>query len=190
VSNPVVPPPGPEGSYPPPANQGFGAAPTPGNPQGQPSNPQGQPGNPQGQPGYPQQGFGDAPGWPTAPAAKKKSGVGRVFLRIGAAVLVAIAIFGVKSLFFSTTDKAKDAAVGDCIASSKQVEGEDVTDATAKVVDCASAAAAFTVVGRVNGETDVKSKSCDKFFKENEQFFVYAADNGATGYLLCLRSKS
>jgi hypothetical protein len=201
VSNPVAPQPAPEGSYPPPANQGFGAAPTPGAPQGQPGYPQqGQPGYPQGQPGYPQpgqpgnpppgypqQGFGDAP---TAPPAKKKSGVGAIFLRIGAAVLVAIAIFGVKSLFFSATDKAKDAAVGDCIASSKEVTGDKATDASAKVVDCASADAAFTVVGRVNGETDVKSKSCDKFFKEDEQFFVYAADNGATGYLLCLRPKS
>jgi hypothetical protein len=118
------------------------------------------------------------------------SGVARVFLRIGAAVLVAVAIFGVKSLFFSATDKAKDAAIGDCIASSKEVKGQEETEASAKVVDCASADAAYTVVGRVNGETDVKSKSCDKFFKANDEFFVYAADNGATGYLLCLRPKS
>jgi hypothetical protein len=201
VSNPVAPPPPPGGAYPPPANQGFGAAPTPGYPQpgypqpgypqqGQAGYPQGQAGFPQGQPppGYPQQGFGDAPG---APPAKKKSAAGKLLLRIGGAVLVAIVIFGLKSFFFSATDKAKDAAVGDCIASSKQVATDkDETDASAKVVDCGSADAAFTVVGRVNGETDIKSKSCDHFFKENEQFFVYAADNGASGYLLCLRPKA
>jgi hypothetical protein len=41
----------------------------------------------------------------------------------------------------------------------------------------------------VDGEKDVKSKSCDKFFKENEQFFVYASD-AKGGYLLCLRPKA
>jgi hypothetical protein len=170
VSNPVAPPPAPEGAYPPPANQGFGAAPTPGD----------------SQPGYPQQGFGDAP----AAETKKKSAVGKIVLRIGLAIVIAIAVFFGKSLFFSATDKAKDANVGDCVASSKKVTGNETTKAEAKVVDCSSADAAFTVVGRVNGETDVKSKSCDKFFKENDQFFVYAADNGATGYLLCLKPKA
>jgi hypothetical protein len=166
VSNPVAPSPAPEGSYPPPANQGFGAAPTPGDPQ---------------------QGFGDAP---AQPEPKKKSRVGKVLLRIGLALIVGIAIFFGKSLFFSATDKAKDANVGDCIAASKKVSGTETTNASAKVVDCSSADAAYVVAGKVPGETDVKSKSCDKFFKEGDQFFVYAADNGATGYLLCLRAKS
>jgi hypothetical protein len=185
VSNPVAPPPSPDSEVPPPpANQGFGDAPAPGSPE---------PGQPvPGQPGFPppaHEGFGDAPAG-TEPAPKKKSGAGKILLRIGGAVLVALIIFGVKSFFFSATDKAKDAAVGDCIASSKQVTGTESTEAKAKVVDCASTEAKFSVVGRVNGETDVKSKSCDKFFKENEEFYVYAADNGASGYLLCLKPKA
>jgi hypothetical protein len=180
VSNPVAPPPSPEGMYPPPANQGFGAAPAPGHPQ------PGQPGYPA--PGQPQQGFGDAPVAPPA-APSKKSGFRRILLRIGAAVLLGIVVVVAKGLFFSATDEAKDAAIGDCIASSKKVSGTEETDASAKVVDCASADAAFTVIGRVNGETDTNSKSCDKYFKENEEFFVYAADNGTSGYLLCLKPK-
>jgi len=189
VSNPVAPPPPPEGMYPPPPNQGFGSAPAPGQPgypaPGQPGYPPpGQPGYPA--PGQPQQGFGDAP--PAAPS--KKSGFRRILLRIGAAVLIGIVVFVAKGFFFNATDKAKDAVVGDCIKSSKKVTGTGETDASAEVVDCASADAAFTVIGRVNGETDTKSKSCDKFFKEDEEFFVYAADNGTSGYLLCLKAKA
>jgi hypothetical protein len=196
VSNPVAPPPSSEGEVPPPpANQGFGDAPAPGSPvPGQPVPGQPVPGQPvPGQPGFPpppaHEGFGDAPAG-TGPAPEKKSGVGKILLRIAGVVVVGLIVFGVKSFFFSATDKAKDAAVGDCIASSKQVTGTESTEAEAKVVDCASSEAKFSVVGRVNGETDVKSKSCDKFFKENDEFFVYAADNGATGYLLCLKPKA
>ena len=178
MSNPVAPPPpANEGGYPPPADQGFGSVPA-----GQPG--YGQPGQPG--PGQPQQGFGDAPAaFPAEP--KKKSAVGRVLLRIGLAVVVLIIGFVVKEAFFG--DKAKDAAVGDCIASSKQVKTNEETDAAAKVVDCGSSDAAFTVVGRVNGETSTSSKSCDKFFKENEEFAIYASDAGG-GYLLCLKPKS
>jgi hypothetical protein len=45
------------------------------------------------------------------------------------------------------------------------------------------------VVGRVEGETSTSSPSCDKFFKEDEQFAVYASD-AAGGYLLCLKPKA
>jgi hypothetical protein len=167
VSNPVAPPP------PPPASEGLGDAPA-------------------------QEGLGDAPAPPgpvgeapvgEAPAApvKKKSGVGKILLGVGAALVALIVVFVVKGAFLG--DKAKDAAVGDCIASSKKVTGTESTEAEAKVVDCGSADAAFSVVGRVNGETDTNSKSCDKFFKENEQFFVYSS-TASGGYLLCLKPKS
>jgi hypothetical protein len=131
------------------------------------------------------QGFGDAPA-PPAPVTKK-SGVGKILLRVGATLVALIIVFVVKDAFFG--DKAKDAAVGDCIASSKKVTGTESTEAEAKVVDCGSADAAFSVVGRVKGETDTNSKSCDKFFKENEQFFVYSS-TASGGYLLCLKPKA
>jgi len=180
VSNPVAPPPPSAGDgFPPPANQGFGSAPTPGQPYGAPP----VDGQPAGDPA--QQGFGGPAAFPPEP--KKKSAVGRVILRIVGAIVVGIIIFVVKDQFLG--DKAKDAAVGDCVASSKDVKVDEETDARAEVVDCASADAAFTVVGRVDGETDTKSKSCEKFFKENEEYYVYGSDAGG-GYLLCLRPKA
>jgi len=166
VSNPVAPPPpANEGAFPPPANQGFGEAPT----------------------GQPQQGFGDAPAaFPAEP--KKKSAVGRIVLRIVLALVVGIIGVVVKQAFFG--DKAKDAAVGDCIKSSKEVKTDEETDANAEVVDCSSADAAFTVLGRVNGETSTKSSSCDKYFtKEDVEYAIYSSP-ASGGYLLCLEPKS
>jgi hypothetical protein len=155
VSNPVAPPP--------PANEGFGAAPS----------------------GQPQQGFGDAPAaLPAEP--KKKSGAGRVILRIVLALVVGIGVFVVKQVVFG--DKAKDAAVGDCISSSQEVKDEE-TDASAEVVDCTSSKAAFTVIGRVNGEKDTSSKSCDQYFtKDGVEYAIFANQTGS-GYLLCLEPK-
>jgi hypothetical protein len=188
VSNPVAPPPSAGDGYPPPANQGFGSAPTPGQPYGAPPvDGQAVPGQPV--PGQPygdqaQQGFGGPAAFPAEP--KKKSAVGKVVLRIVGAIVVFVLIAVAREAFFG--DKAKDAAVGDCIASSEEVQTNKETDATAKVVECSSADAAFTVVGRVDGETSTESKSCEKFFKENEEYAIYASEAGG-GYLLCLRPK-
>jgi hypothetical protein len=168
VSNPVAPPP-------PAANEGLGDAPAP----------------PELSP--PAQGLGDAPVSPVMPEPPKKSEpprksvVGRTLLRVGVALVVLIVGLVVKDAFFG--DKAKHAAAGDCIASSKKVAGTDATEAEAKVVDCGSADAAFTVLGRVDGETDTKSKSCDKYFKAGEEFYVYSS-TASGGYLLCLRPKA
>ena len=198
MSNPVAPPPPAGDGFPPPANQGFGSAPTPPADQGFGDAPAGQPygappvdGRPApGQP-VPGQPYGDQPGaggpaaFPAEP--KKKSAVGRLVLRILGAVVVFVIILVVRDQFFG--DKAKDAAVGDCIASSEQVKTDEETEANAKVVDCGSADAAFTVVGRVDGETSTASKSCEKFFKENEEYAIYSS-TGGKGYLLCLRPKA
>jgi hypothetical protein len=205
VSNPVAPPPPPAGEgFPPPANQGFGGAPAAGQPYGAPPVPgqplpgQPVPGQPvpgQPEPGQPvpgqpygdqaQQGFGGPAAVPAEP--KKKGGAGKIIGRIALALVILVVVFVGRTFVFG--DKAKDAAVGDCIASSADVKVDEETDADAKVVDCASGDAAYTVVGRVEGESDVKSKSCEKFFKENEEYFVYASGTGS-GYLLCLRPKA
>ena len=199
MSNPVAPPPSAGDGFPPPANQGFGSAPAPGQPYGAPPAPgqpygappaggqpvpgQPAPGQPYGDPA--QQGFGDPAAFPPEP--KKKSAVGRVLLRIAGAVVVFVIILVARDAFFG--DKAKDAVVGDCVASSEDVKVDEETEANAKVVDCGSADAAFTVVGRVDGESNTSSKSCEKFFKENEEYFVYGSTAGK-GYLLCLRPKA
>ena len=185
MSNPVAPPPPAGDGFPPPADQGFGNAPAQGQPYGAPpADGQSVPGQP-GPGGPAQEGFGSPAPAPAEP--KKKSAVGRVILRILGAIVVFVIVLVVKDQFFG--DKAKDAAVGDCVASSEDVKVNEETEANAKVVDCGSADAAFTVVGRVAGETDTKSKSCEKFFKENEEYYVYGSNAGG-GYLLCLRPKA
>ncbi|MEV4638107.1 hypothetical protein AB0J80_12230 [Actinoplanes sp. NPDC049548] len=83
-------------------------------------------------------------------------------------------------------DDAKDAAVGDCLATSANVRPGQDTDAEATVVGCAKDAAAYAVVGRIDGVSDARSRSCESFFAADEEYFVYSSTAG-DGYLLCLR---
>jgi hypothetical protein len=175
----------------------------PGQPyQGQPGQPyqgqpyqQGQPGQPYQQgpdgqpafPAYPGQPGQEAPQFSAFPTEKKKGTFGKTALRIGGAILVLIIVFVAKNAIFG--DKAKEAKAGDCIASDKDVSKDGTTKTGAKVVDCTSSDAKFSVVARVDGETDVQSKSCDKFFKETDEYYVYSSDAGK-GYLLCLKPKA
>jgi hypothetical protein len=176
VSNPV-PPPG--GAYPPPPAQGQ-----PGFPPGQPA-PQGAayPPAPGAEPGQ----FGQFPN-----EKPKKSAKARVLSVLGVIVVVIIVAaikFGIGSAL--NKDEAKEAKVGDCVAAQGKVPTEEgkTSEADAKVVDCTSKDAAYTVVGRVNGETDTNSKSCDQYFTdEKADYFVYSSTSGS-GYLLCLQAK-
>jgi hypothetical protein len=175
VSNPVVPPPASEGTFPPAAEQAAAAL----------AGPPGQvaPGSPppEGTPGP--DGAAAAP-----PPVKRRSPVGKLLLRVGLALAVGIAGVAVKNTLFG--DKAKDAAVGNCIAASGNVTSATAeTETDAKVVDCGAADAAFTVVGRVDGQTDVNSTACDTYFTDGEEFAVYASTAGG-GYLLCLKPKA
>lgn len=170
MSNPVQPPP-PGGNYQPPANQGFGG---PGQPGPAPQQGYGAPGQPG--PG-PQQGFGDAP------APKKSSGIGKRIIGIVVAIVIAGGIFLVKNTFFG--DKTADAKVGDCVAASG-----DEKSAEAKVVKCGTSEAAYTVVGRVAGETDVNGKACDQYFtEEGVSYSAFSVDKGnkSDNYMLCLK---
>jgi hypothetical protein len=178
VSNPV-PPPG--GAYPPPPAQG-------------------QPGFPpaQGQPAPEGQAYPPAPGAVPAQFGQmpheqpKKSGKARLLSILGVIVVIIVGAaikFGIGSAL--NKDEAKEAKVGDCVAAQGKVPTEEgkTSEAEAKVVDCTSTDAAYTVVGRVNGETDTNSKSCDQYFTdEKADYFVYSSTSG-DGYLLCLQSK-
>ncbi|MEU8815067.1 hypothetical protein [Actinoplanes sp. NPDC048796] len=181
------PPPGGQPGYPPPGGQpGY---PPPG---GQPGYPPagGQPGfPPPNAGGYPPPNAGEAPPPLTPVPVEKKRGAGKLILRIGLA-LVAVVVFGiikggiVSALFGG--DDAKEAKAGDCVSADTDIP-EDKTERTrADVVDCASSDAAYSVVARVDGESDPKSTSCDKFFKEGERFLVLGSREDG-GYLLCLR---
>lgn len=186
MSNPVASPPPAGDGFPPPANQGAGA-PAPSQPFGAPPAEAQAFGDPaqQGFGAAPQQGFGTPAAFPAEP--KKKSGAANLALRIVGGIVVAVIILVGKNFFFG--DKAQDAVVGDCVAAMKDVKVGEETDARAEIVDCAGKDAAYTVVGRVEHETDTKSKSCEKYFKENEEYYVYSSP-ASGGYLLCLRPKA
>lgn len=197
MSNPV-PPPG--GAYPPPPAQGQPGYPA----QGQPGYPAqgGVPGQPvPGQPAAPGAGYpppppldGQPPQFGAFPTEQKKSRKGRkIFGSIGGiviAIIIAIVVsVGHKSLN-DVTDKAKEAKAGDCVKAQGDVPKEDgkTTDAEAAVVDCTSSDAAYKVLGRVPGETDTNSKSCDKYFTDQKSdYFVYSSTTNG-GYLLCLQA--
>ena len=98
-----------------------------------------------------------------------------VVLLVGASILT----------LFRGGDEAKDAAVGDCLAASVTVRVGEDADADAKVVGCGSAYAAYTVVGRLDGQSDPRSTACETYFQANEEYFVYTSTAG-DGYLLCL----
>jgi len=104
-------------------------------------------------------------------------------------LIAAVVALGILVTLLATSDggdDTKDAAVGDCLATSADVRlGEDA-EAEATVVGCAKAAAAYAVVGRIDGESDTRSRSCERFFAADEEYFVYSSTAG-DGYLLCLR---
>jgi hypothetical protein len=210
----AYPPPPAQGQpgFPPPGQPMQGQQPMPGQPAyGQPGPGQpayGQPGP--GQPAYGQPGPGQpaydgqsAPGFPPPPGQPggeqfgqfptdkpKKSGKSRVLSILGV-ILAIVVVSAIKFGFSSSQDKAKEAKVGDCVAAQGKVPTQEgkTTKADAKVVDCTSTDAAYSVIGRIDGETDTNSKSCDKYFTdEKADYFVYSSDSGK-GYLLCLQAK-
>ncbi|GAA4597695.1 hypothetical protein BJY16_002444 [Actinoplanes octamycinicus] len=190
MSNPVEPnpyganvPPAPGGQAFPPPNAGAPGAP------GFPPPNAGAPGYPPagGAPGYPPApgaaGFPPAPG--ALPPAPKKSKL-KSILGVVAVIVVGIAIkLGLGTVLSSDpTEKAK---VGDCISVNTALKDE-ASDTDAKIVDCSSSDAKFTVIGRVEGVSDVNSTACDKFFKEGDEGAVLSSDKGK-GYLLCVKTK-
>ncbi|MFF5085151.1 hypothetical protein ACFY36_49615 [Actinoplanes sp. NPDC000266] len=185
-AQPGYPPAGAQPGYPP-AGAQPGGAPQPGFPP-----PGAQPGGfpPPNAGGFPPPNSGEAPpNYVAFPAEKKSGGAGKVILRIVGAIVVGLVIVGLKVGVLSALfggDDAKEAKAGDCISADTDIP-EDKTERTqANVVDCADSDAAYTVVARVEGESDPKSTSCDKFFKEGERFLVLGSTSDG-GYLLCLR---
>jgi hypothetical protein len=111
--------------------------------------------------------------------------LGKVIVRVILALAVGVSVFAVKAFLFG--DKATEAQIGDCIDTSGATAA--TTETRAKIVDCSSAAADFTVAGRVDGETNTETTACDRFFADGEEFIIYSSTGGG-GYLLCLRPKS
>ncbi|MGW3893171.1 LppU/SCO3897 family protein [Micromonospora chokoriensis] len=144
-----------------------------------------------------------APNTPAPDAAKpeaEKSG-GKKALGIIGAILAVVVIaglkFGVASAIgnYFNKDETADAKVGDCIAELPEVTGTEQEEADgAKVVSCTSTDAAYTVVGRVNDQSQAQAQAgtaCDQFFKEGEEGYVFSSiEPGKTGYVLCLTKKA
>jgi len=135
----------------------------------------------------------DHPSFPLASDVRpdvppKKGGARRGIVAVALAIGVALGVYSLSSLLFGGDD-ASDAKAGDCIASDQDVKDQGTTETGAEVVDCASADAKFTVVARVDGEGSTQSKACDKFFKAEEVFYVFANSAG-DGYVLCLRPQA
>ncbi|SNY51522.1 LppU/SCO3897 family protein [Paractinoplanes atraurantiacus] len=185
-TQPAYPPAGAQPGFPP-AGAQPGGAPQPGFPP-----PGAQPGGfpPPNAGGFPPPNSGEAPpNYVAFPVEKKSGGAGKVLLRVFGAIVVGIIVIalkvGIGSALFGGDD-AKEAKAGDCISADTDIP-EDKTERTqANVVDCADSDAAYSVVARVEGESDPKSTSCDKFFKEGERFLVLGSASDG-GYLLCLR---
>jgi hypothetical protein len=176
MTDPVVPP-SSGGQYPPP-NAG---------PQGYP------PPNTGGQ--FPPPNAG-APGFPPAPfpgtpEGKPKGKFAKKALSIVGTIVIVIVIaaikFGIGSAL--SEDPTKDAKAGDCLGVSQEVK-ETTTEVDAKVVECSSSDAKYTVLGRVEGIKDENSPACndtfDKGLKEGEKGAVIASSEGK-GYLLCVK---
>jgi hypothetical protein len=123
------------------------------------------------------------PGEPAvAPPARRRSSAGRLVLHIGLAVFVGLGVFALKSVLFG--DQTRHAQAGDCVATGDAAPARQRTEA--KIVDCGSADARFTVAGRVDGTTGTDGPVCDRFFQPEEQFWVYSSE-ASGGYVLCLR---
>ncbi|BEL09838.1 hypothetical protein Q0Z83_080290 [Actinoplanes sichuanensis] len=179
------PPPNAGGQFPPP-NAGAPGFPPPAGAPGFPP--------PAGAPGFPPPNAG-APGFPPPPfpgtEGKKKSKLGRKILGIVGAIIVAVIFIfikvGIRDVL--TEDPTKDAKAGSCLGVSQEVK-ETTTQVDAEIVDCSSADAKYTVLGRVEGIKDENSPACDDIInnglKEGEAGAVIASQEGA-GYLLCLK---
>ncbi|MFI0792876.1 hypothetical protein ACH4OY_09270 [Micromonospora rubida] len=159
---------------------------------------------PAGQPAASQPG-GTAPaaGLPEQPAGEpeKKRSVGRKVLGVVAALLavgvVAALKFGVGAAVATAFDKdgTADAKTGDCLAELPDVaEGERKDASGAELVACTSTKAVYTVVGRVDGQTEAQvrtGKACEPFLQPGQEgYFFYNIKPGSTGYLLCLTRKA
>ncbi|SCE68178.1 LppU/SCO3897 family protein [Micromonospora saelicesensis] len=182
MSEQVAPPPAPDAATPEPAVETpQAAAPQSAAPQPQPAE----------QPAAEQQ--------PATEPKAEKSGAKKAIGIVGAVLAVVVIAglkFGVASAIgnYFNKDETAAAKTGDCIAELPEVTGTEQEEVDgAKVVECTSTDAAYSVVGRVDGQSEAQAKSdttCTQFFKEGQEGYVFSSiEPGKTGYVLCLTKK-
>ncbi|TDB72707.1 hypothetical protein [Micromonospora sp. KC723] len=124
-------------------------------------------------------------------------------LKALAVVAAVVGLLVVAALKFGAAEALADllrpnpvqrAGAGDCLTELPQVSGaEERTVRDVAVVDCGSAEAAYTVVGRVPEQTQEQARSgkaCEQFVAPGQDGYVfYNIPPGEKGYLLCLTKK-
>ncbi|MEU1683571.1 hypothetical protein ABZ422_31345 [Micromonospora zamorensis] len=136
----------------------------------------------------------------TAEPEAKKSGTKKALGIVGAILAIVVVAglkFGLASAIggYFNKDETADAKAGDCIAELPEVTGtgQEKVDG-AKVVECTSTDAAYTVVGRVNDQSEAQAKAgtaCDSFFQNDEEGYIFSSvEPGKSGYVLCLTKKA
>ncbi|MEU4342498.1 hypothetical protein AB0H00_14710 [Nocardia sp. NPDC023852] len=172
-----------------PAGPGYGGQ--PGYPQAPAAVPQGYPGQPQGypppgypaqpQPGYPPQGGFPAPQQPGYPVggfpppgqpprrSGGGSGIGKVFLALGALLVIGLLVFGARTVLRSDGEKIE---IGQCARlSGSTVKAEFATK------ECSDPDANYVVAQRIDGA----NKDCPT--KDYASYY----QTGRNDYTLCLR---
>jgi hypothetical protein len=134
------------------------------------------------------------------PEPARRSAAGRVLMVTAALVAVGVVAalkFGLGATVANALapDGTAKAKAGDCLAELPDVaQGESKDARGAEVVTCTSTEAVYTVVGRVNGQTEEEARtgrSCEQFLQpEQEGYFFYNIKPGSTGYLLCLTRRA
>ncbi|TDC65714.1 porin [Micromonospora sp. KC207] len=121
-------------------------------------------------------------------------GVVAALLAIGVVAALKFGLGGAVAAAFDSDGTAK-AKAGDCLAELPDVaEGERKDARGAQVVACTSTEAVYTVVGRLDGQTEGQARTgeaCEPFLQPGQAgYFFYNIKPGSTGYLLCLTRKA
>ncbi|MGY3516631.1 LppU/SCO3897 family protein [Micromonospora sp. PTRAS2] len=144
-----------------------------------------------------QDGPGEDGGGPSEPrrsVARKVVGVVAALLAVGVVAALKFGLGGAVAAALDEDATAK-AKAGDCLAELPDVaEGERKDARGAEVVACTSTEAVYTVVGRLDGQTEAQARTgeaCEPFLQPGQAgYFFYNIKPGSTGYLLCLTRKA
>jgi hypothetical protein len=133
------------------------------------------PDEPDGEPGFP-----DDPA-DQIPAAAPRDQTAMTIRLLVLLLIVAGAVVGTVAITrHDRGGAASKVSVGDCVQATK--------DKAVRVVDCANSAAEYTVVGRVEGRTEVDASmdACAPFQDKGVDQVYWEGEAGAKGMVLCL----
>lgn len=134
------------------------------------------------------------------PPEAKRSATRKVLGVVGAVLAIGVIVavkFGLGTAVAAALDEdgTAKAKVGDCVTELPDATGGEHKDAPgAELVACTSPKAVYTVIGRVDGQTEAQARTgqaCEPFLQPGQAgYFFYNIRPGGTGYLLCLTKKA